>query len=207
MSFSKKDGVKSSEYKDLEQDFFELLNDDEHEKCEEKNHCQKKGKIVVTCKLNTASGEPIGGVTIKLFKINGCSPVLVGCKLTNSCGKCEFNNLENGNYRVVQVIDLCVFEKPQYVPCNEVNITPTDKCGQVLIINRIRRRERVICDGCCGGCDGCCGGCDGCCGGFDGGFGFGGCGCGFEIIILLFLFGFCGFGFGGFGFGFPGFFF
>ena len=183
--------VKSSEYNDLEQDFFELLNDNEHEKCEEKNHCHKKGKIVVTCKLNTASGEPIGGVTIKLFKMNGNSPILVGSKLTNSIGKCEFTNLENGNYRVVEIIDKCVFERPQYVPCNEVNITPTDKFGQVLIINRIRRRERVVCDGCCGGCDGCCGGFDGCCGGFNDGFGSG---AGFEIIILFLLFGFCGFG-------------
>ena len=171
-----------------------------HEKCHEEHHCHKKGKIVVTCKLNTASGEPIGGVTIKLFKINGNSPILVGSKLTNSLGKCEFNHLENGNYRVVEIIDQSVFERPQFVPSNEVNITSSDKFGQVLIINRIRRRKRVICDGCCGGCDGCCGGCDGCrgdfdgcCGDFDEGFG-----CGFEILILLFLFGFCGFGFGGF---------
>ena len=202
MSFSKNDGVKSSEYDDLEKDFFELLDDNEHDKCHEEHHCQKKGKIVVTCKLNTASGEPLGGVTIKLFKINGNSPILVGSKLTNSLGKCEFNHLENGNYRVVEIIDQSVFERPQFVPSNEVNITSSDKFGQVLIINRIRRRKRVICDGCCGGCDGCCGGCDGCrgdfdgcCGDFDEGFG-----CGFEILILLFLFGFCGFGFGGCGF-------
>ena len=211
MSFSKKDGVKSNEYNDLEEDFFELLNDNEDCKFEEKCHCHKKGKIVVTCKLNTSSGEPIGGVTIKLFKMNGNSPILVGSKLTDSLGKCEFTHLENGNYRVVEIIEQCVFEKPQYVPCNEVNITSTDKFGQVLIINRIRRRERkrervVCCDGCCGGCDGCCGGCDGCCrgfdgccGGFDDGFGFDG---GLEIIILFLLFGCfgCGFGFGGFGF-------
>ena len=204
MSFSQKDKVESNclsgQHSDLEPDFFELLNeldDNEDEEFDEKHvkcgECKKKGKIVVTCKLNTSSGEPLGGVTIKLFKMNGNSPILVGCKVTNSCGKCEFNHLENGDFRVVEVIDRCVFEKPQFVPCNEVNITPTNKFGQVLIINRIRirrRKERVCCDACFGGCDGCCGGCDGCRGGFDDGFGFdNGFGCfggGSRIVAMSF---------------------
>ncbi|SHI64837.1 hypothetical protein SAMN02745163_00560 [Clostridium cavendishii DSM 21758] len=156
----------------------------------------KKGKILVKVKLNCSDGEALGGVRINLYRLCGCSPELVASKRTDSHGKVEFKCLEDGDYRVIEIIDKCFFEKPEYYPWNEICIDGCNKHGEILIINKLKKIEKPCCkhEECgCRNFDNCCGNFNGCgCGDFNG------CGCGFggnnfcdSWLILLLLFGFC----------------
>ena len=53
-------------------------------------------------------------------------------------GIAKFCNLENGTYRVVQLIDSKYFNKPKYINWNEVLINDNDKSVKIYVVNMIR---------------------------------------------------------------------
>ncbi len=105
---------------------------------EEKNLKEEKGKITVVSKLGSKEGVEIKGARINLYLLNGVSPKLYDSKFSDEVGKVEFNNLLNGCYRVIAIVDRRFFEKPLYYNWNEVTIDSNNKKANVLVVNRIK---------------------------------------------------------------------
>lgn len=96
------------------------------------------GKIVVKALLDCGKEEVLEGVKINLYKINGLSPILVKSNITDSDGKTIFSDVEEGNYRVIEVIDKKYFEKPKYINWNEITIDDYNKTNSIVVVNRLK---------------------------------------------------------------------
>lgn len=96
------------------------------------------GKIVVKALLDCGKEEVLEGVKVNLYKINGLSPILVKSNITDSDGKTIFSDVEEGNYRVIEVIDKKYFEKPKYINWNEITIDNINKTDSIIVINRLK---------------------------------------------------------------------
>ena len=105
---------------------------------EEDNKAQN-GEIVVTSILDCGENECLQGIKINLYKINGLSPVLITSKITDEEGKVVFSEVEEGCYRIIEIIDKIHFEKPKYINWNEIIIDSVNKNQKLIIVNRIKR--------------------------------------------------------------------
>lgn len=110
-------------------------DDEMYEKTDIEEH---DGKINVYAYLGTIRGIELKGVSINLYKINGICPELVECKKTDSNGKVCFENIKEGSYRIIELIDKNYFCKPTYVNWNEVNVTKDNKCFTIYAINKMK---------------------------------------------------------------------
>ena len=97
------------------------------------------GEIVVTSVWDYGDNEYLQGMTINLYKINGLSPVLVASKITDQEGKAVFSEVEEGCYRIIEIIDKRYFEKPKYINWNEIIIDSANKNQKLIIVNKIKR--------------------------------------------------------------------
>lgn len=94
------------------------------------------GKITVYSVLLSKDGKGIEGIKINLYKLSGLSPKLLDVKYTDEEGKVIFSKLENGSYRVIEIIDRKYFQKPSYSKWNEVSIDEFNREGLIYAINR-----------------------------------------------------------------------
>jgi 5-hydroxyisourate hydrolase-like protein (transthyretin family) len=99
----------------------------------------KNGEIIVTSVLDCGDNECLQGVKINLYKINGLSPVLITSKITDEEGKVVFSEVEEGCYRIIEIVDKRYFEKPKYISWNEIVIDGVNKRQKLTIVNRIKR--------------------------------------------------------------------
>ena len=99
----------------------------------------KNGEIVVTSVLDCGENECLQGVKINLYKINGLAPVLSTSKITDEEGKVVFSEVEEGCYRIIEIVDKRYFEKPKYISWNEIIIDSVNKNQKIKIVNRIKR--------------------------------------------------------------------
>lgn len=97
------------------------------------------GEIVVTSILDCEENKLLQGLKINLYKISGLSPVLVESKITDNKGNVIFEGIENGCYRVIEIVDKHYFEKPKYIKWNEFIIDDSNKKQKVVVINKIKR--------------------------------------------------------------------
>ena len=97
------------------------------------------GKIIVTSVLDFEENEYLQGVKINLYKINGLSPILIKSKTTDEEGNVIFSELEEGCYRVIEIIDKRYFEKPKYINWNEIIIDDINKNQKVIVVNKVKR--------------------------------------------------------------------
>ena len=88
-----------------------------------------RGKIIVYSVLLSKEGTGIKGVKMNLYKLNGLYPKLVSSKYTDEDGKVIFYELEDGSYRVIELIDRNYFQKPSYSKWNEVSIDEFNREG------------------------------------------------------------------------------
>lgn len=98
-----------------------------------------KGKITVYAKLDDIKGECISDAKINLYALNGLSPKLISSKFTDKNGIVIFDNLEEGSYRVIEIVNRKYFEKPTYIQWNEVTINKNLYAEEVIVVNKIRR--------------------------------------------------------------------
>lgn len=85
---------------------------------EEKNIVEKKeicGQIIVKSILDCTKHEYLQGVKINLYRINGLSPILIESRMTNEEGTVIFPKVEEGCYRIIEIVDKRYFEKPKYI--------------------------------------------------------------------------------------------
>ncbi|WP_297429118.1 prealbumin-like fold domain-containing protein [Clostridium sp.] len=127
---------KAVEHKEIEQ---EKIVDANLEKIEDKKF--NNGEIEVTSILDCGENEYLQGVKINLYKINGLSPVLIKSKITDEEGRAVFSEIEEGCYRVIEIIDKRYFEKPKYINWNEIIIDNVNKNQKIVIVNKIKRSE------------------------------------------------------------------
>lgn len=99
------------------------------------------GEIMVISVLECEGNELLEGLKINLYKISGLSPILIETKITDKEGKVIFQGVENGCYRVIEIINKHCFEKPKYVKWNEFTIDDANKKQKVIIINKIKKSE------------------------------------------------------------------
>lgn len=130
---------------------FEILDDElshKHDKYDkdpsydsnnEKKEAFKNGRIVVKSIIDCGKQESLKGVKINLYKINGLSPILVKSEITDKDGKVIFSNIEDGSYRIIELIDKEYFEKPKYINWNEITIDCDNKKEKILIVNKLKR--------------------------------------------------------------------
>lgn len=97
-----------------------------------------KGKIEVTSKLGDMNGKPISDAKINLYILNGISPKLIDSKITDEYGEVIFDNLENGSYRVIAIVNRKYFEKPSYITWNEVTISDELKKESIIVVNKVK---------------------------------------------------------------------
>lgn len=107
-----------------------------------KIHSNVKGKITVYSKLGDINGTCISEAKINLYALNGLSPKLVSSKLTDDDGVVKFENLPDGSYRVIEIVNRKYFEKPTYIQWNEVTINNDLKEEDIIVINRIKKISR-----------------------------------------------------------------
>jgi 5-hydroxyisourate hydrolase-like protein (transthyretin family) len=103
------------------------------------NNILETGQIIVTSVLEFEESEYLQGVKINLYKINGLSPVLIKSKMTNEEGNVVFSELEEGCYRIIEIIDKRYFEKPKYINWNEIMIDNINKNQKVVVVNKIKK--------------------------------------------------------------------
>ena len=96
-----------------------------------------RGKIEVICKLGSNKGRVIPSSKINLYMLNGISPRVVSSKLTNENGKVVFDNLKQGSYRVIAIVDRKLFQKPTYLQWNEVTINEEGQKEAITVINKL----------------------------------------------------------------------
>lgn len=99
----------------------------------------EKGEIIVTSVLDCGEHEILQGVKINLYKINGLSPILIKSKITDDEGKAVFSGIEEGCYRIIEIIDKKYFEKPKYINWNEIIIDKQNYKQKVVIVNKIKK--------------------------------------------------------------------
>jgi 5-hydroxyisourate hydrolase-like protein (transthyretin family) len=97
------------------------------------------GEIIVTSILECGEHEYLKGVKINLYKINGLSPILIKSQITDEEGKVVFSEVEEGCYRIIEIIDKRYFEKPKYINWNEIIIDSVNSSQKIIIINKIKR--------------------------------------------------------------------
>ncbi len=103
------------------------------------NRDNVNGEIIVTSIFTCEENELLQGVKINLYKINGLSPVLIESKITDEEGKVIFKGIENGCYRIIEIIDKRYFEKPKYIKWNEMTIDDSNKRQNVVVVNEIKK--------------------------------------------------------------------
>ena len=124
----------NSSYSGLDNNNFEDNYGDKYEE-----GCKvTKGKIRVSVRLGDRNGIEIKGAKINLYELNGVCPRLYESKLTDRNGEVIFDNLENGCYRVISLVDRRFFEKPIYVTWNEVTIDNYLKEANICVLNRVK---------------------------------------------------------------------
>lgn len=99
---------------------------------------EEKGSIEVISKLASRDGVELKGARINLYLLNGISPKLYDSKFTDATGKVVFDNLENGCYRVIAIVDRRFFDKPSYYTWNEVTIDKNNKSANICVVNKIK---------------------------------------------------------------------
>lgn len=104
----------------------------------EEDKILNSGEIIVISILECGENEYLQGVKINLYKINGLSPVLIKSKITNEEGKVIFSEIEEGCYRIIEIIDKKYFEKPKYINWNEIIIDNNNKKQKVVVVNKIK---------------------------------------------------------------------
>ncbi|MDY6012555.1 prealbumin-like fold domain-containing protein [Clostridium sp.] len=95
-----------------------------------------KGTIIVHTLMDSINGEKLKGIKINLYRINGVSPYLISSKYSDENGIVKFSNIEDGNYRVIEIINKKLYEKPSYVKWNEINISNYLKEETIYVINK-----------------------------------------------------------------------
>jgi len=111
--------------------------DTESPKIEDKVYSD--AEIIVTSVLDCGEHEYLQCVKINLYKINGLSPILIKSEITDEVGKVIFSEVEEGCYRIIEIVDKRYFEKPKYINWNEIIIDSVNKNQKVVIVNRIKR--------------------------------------------------------------------
>ena len=53
--------------------------------------------------------------------------------------KSVFTEIEEGCYRIIEIIDKRYFEKPKYIKWNEIIIDDINKNQKLVVFNRIKR--------------------------------------------------------------------
>lgn len=96
------------------------------------------GEIVVISMLESEKNELLQGIKINLYEISGLSPVLIESKITDQKGIAIFEKIENGCYRVIEIVDKRYFQKPKYIKWNELTIDEENKKQKIVIINKIK---------------------------------------------------------------------
>ncbi len=100
---------------------------------------EKFGKITVYVFKDRLDGERLENFKINLYRINGISPQLEKSSYTDKLGKVEFLNIDNGSYRIIEIVDKSKYEKPIYIKWNEINITNNYTEETIYIINKEKK--------------------------------------------------------------------
>ncbi|MBB6624421.1 hypothetical protein [Clostridium gasigenes] len=135
---------KHIEYEALDKKYEEKCEEKYEEKYEEKcevceeNYDDSSGKIKVSVKLEDSNGVEIKGAKVNLYELNGVCPKLHESKLTDFKGEIIFDNLVNGCYRIISLVDRKFFEKPVYITWNEVTIDNSIKDANICVVNKIK---------------------------------------------------------------------
>lgn len=122
----------------------EILDNDKEEIKNQKSidvesNAINNGEIIVMAVLDCGEHEYLQGVKVNLYKINGLSPVLIKSQITDEKGTVIFSEIEEGCYRIIEIIDKRYFEKPKYISWNEIIIDSANKKQKVIIVNKIKR--------------------------------------------------------------------
>lgn len=123
----------SKENKEKSENITDIMPDQNEE-----DKILNSGEIIVISILECGENEYLQGVKINLYKINGLSPVLIKSKITNEEGKVIFSEIEEGCYRIIEIIDKKYFEKPKYINWNEIIIDNNNKKQKVVVVNKIK---------------------------------------------------------------------
>ena len=124
----------------LETERFEetYINNSNYTKIRNKEK-SKVGKITVISKLGDIRGSSISDAKINLYALNGLSPKMISSKFTDKDGVVIFDNLAEGSYRVIEIVNRKYFEKPTYIQWNEVTINDELREESIIVINKVKR--------------------------------------------------------------------
>ncbi len=94
--------------------------------------------------MGDRKGSNISDAKINLYALNGLSPKMISSKYTDKNGVVIFDNLAEGSYRVIEIVNRKYFEKPTYIQWNEVTINDELREESIIVVNRIKRHSRII---------------------------------------------------------------
>ena len=122
-----------------ENNYHSLNSENKEIKHEIKKEVFNNGIILVKAIIDCGNKEILKGVKINLYKINGLSPIFIKSKITNENGEVIFSNIEEGSYRIIELINKEYFEKPRYINWNEITIDRNNKREKILIVNKLKK--------------------------------------------------------------------
>lgn len=102
---------------------------------------RERGKIEVVVRLGSKEGSTIKGAKINLYLLKGVHPKLVKSKFTDEFGTVVFENLDDGCYRAISIVNREYFEKPIYHTWNEFNVDENNKYVKIEVVNKIKRNK------------------------------------------------------------------
>lgn len=70
------------------------------------------------------------------------TPKFISSKVTDKNGVVIFDNLSEGSYRVIEIVNRKYFEKPTYIQWNEVTINDELQEENIIVVNRVKRHSR-----------------------------------------------------------------
>ncbi|MBW6408636.1 prealbumin-like fold domain-containing protein [Clostridium sp. YB-6] len=115
------------------------LNNGNNESCQQ----HIKGKIVVVSILHCGQEKTyLEGAKINIYRLNGVCPIFVKSCLTDKSGKVIFNNLPEGCYRIIEIVNKNYFQKPKYIKWNEVCISSENTEGSIMIVNKLKQGSK-----------------------------------------------------------------
>lgn len=115
------------------------LNNYQNESCSQ----HIRGKIVVVSILNCGQEKTyLEGAKINIYRLNGVCPIFVKSCLTDKSGKAIFNNLPEGCYRIIEIVNKNYFQKPKYIKWNEICINSDNTEDSIMIVNNLKSGSR-----------------------------------------------------------------
>ena len=93
---------------------------------------------IADCEIETSAAVRVF-LDRPMQNVSGRRSMVTTAVFTDENGEAIFSNVEDGSYRIIEIIDKEYFEKPKYINWNEITIDCNNKKEKILIVNKLKK--------------------------------------------------------------------